>query len=124
MIKEKVMTTQEVADRLSQLFKEYNWAGAQDELFSDDAKSIEPAHSPGMKTVQGKEALKKKGEDFNNAVEEMHGGFVSEPIVGGRFIAVSMGMDVTMKGQGRMKMDEICLYEVKDGKIVSEQFFY
>ncbi|HSU27328.1 MAG TPA: nuclear transport factor 2 family protein [Chitinophagaceae bacterium] len=124
MIKEKVMTTQEVADRLSQLFKEYNWAGAQEELFSDDVTSIEPAHSPGLKTVQGKEALKKKGEDFNNAVEEMHGGYVSEPLVGGRFIAVSMGMDVTMKGQGRMKMDEICLYEVKDGKIVSEQFFY
>jgi ketosteroid isomerase-like protein len=33
-------------------------------------------------------------------------------------------MDVTMKGQGRMKMDEIAVYGVKDGKIVSEQFFY
>jgi hypothetical protein len=31
---------------------------------------------------------------------------------------------VTMKGSGRMKMDEIALYEVKDGKIVKEQFFY
>jgi hypothetical protein len=35
-----------------------------------------------------------------------------------------MGMDVTMKGQGRSKMDEIAVYEVKDGKIVKEQFFY
>ena len=35
-----------------------------------------------------------------------------------------MGMDVTMKGAGRVKMDEIALYEVKDGKIVKEQFFY
>jgi hypothetical protein len=33
-------------------------------------------------------------------------------------------MDVTMKGQGRMNMDEIAVYEVKDGKIVKEQFFY
>jgi hypothetical protein len=31
---------------------------------------------------------------------------------------------VTVKGQGRMKMDEIAVYEVKDGKIVKEQFFY
>jgi len=35
-----------------------------------------------------------------------------------------MGMDVTMKGAPRMNMDEICLYEVKDGKIIREEFFF
>lgn len=35
-----------------------------------------------------------------------------------------MGMDVTLKGMGRMKMDEVPVNEVKDGKIVKEQFFY
>ena len=123
MITEQVMTTQEVADRLSQLFKEYKWNEAQDELFSDDAQSIEPPGSQGMETVQGIDAIKKKGEDFNNSVEEMHGGYVSEPLVAGRYIAVAMGMDVTMKGQERMKMPELCVYLVKDGKIVSEEFF-
>ena len=29
-----------------------------------------------------------------------------------------------MKGQPRMQMDEMCLYQVRDGKIVREQFFY
>jgi hypothetical protein len=29
-----------------------------------------------------------------------------------------------MKGMGRVKMDEIAVYEVKDGKIVKEQFFF
>lgn len=124
MITEQVMTTQEVADRLSQLFKENKWNEAQEELFSDDAQSIEPPGSQGLETVKGLDAIKKKGEDFNNSVEEMHGGYVSEPLVAGRYIAVAMGMDVTMKGAGRMKMDEIALYEVKDGKIVKEQFFY
>jgi hypothetical protein len=28
-----------------------------------------------------------------------------------------------MKGRGRVKMEELCAYEVKDGKIVLEQFF-
>lgn len=124
MITEQVMTTQEVADRLSQLFKEYKWNEAQEELFSEDAQSIEPPGSQGLETVKGLDAIKKKGEDFNNSVEEMHGGYVSEPLVAGRYIAVAMGMDVTMKGAGRVKMDEIALYEVKDGKIVKEQFFY
>lgn len=28
-----------------------------------------------------------------------------------------------MKGRGRVKLEKICAYEGKDGKIVSEQFF-
>ena len=121
---EAVMTTQEVANRLSELFKENRWAEAQEELFSDDAESVEPAHSPGLKSVKGKEAIKKKGEEFNNMVEEVHGGYAGDPIVAGNYIALAMGIDATYKGMGRQKMDEIALYQVKDGKIVKEEFFY
>ena len=35
-----------------------------------------------------------------------------------------MTLDATSKSMGRMKMDEIAVYEVKNGKIVKEQFFY
>lgn len=121
---EAVMTTKEVADRLSQLFKENKWKEAQEELFSQDAESIEPPYAQGLQTVKGLDAIRKKADDFNNMVEEMHGGWVGEPIVGGNFISVAMGMDCTMKGMGRMNMEEICVYQVKDGKIVKEQFFY
>jgi len=121
---EAVRTTQEVANRMNELFKESKWAEVQEELFADDAESIEPEHSPGLKSVKGKDAIKKKGEDFNNMVEEMHGGWVSEPLVGGNHISFAMGIDATYKGMGRQKMEEIAVYEVKDGKIVKEQFFY
>jgi hypothetical protein len=121
---EAVMTTQDVANRLKELFNENKWQEAQEELFSEGAESIEPAHSPGMQSVKGLDAIKKKGEDFNNMVEEVHGGYVSDPVVAGNHIAFAMGMDCTYKGMGRQKMDEIALYEVKDGKIVKEQFFY
>ena len=121
---EAVMTTQEVANRLSDFFKENKRMEAQEDLFSEDAESIEPAHSPGLQSVKGKDAIRKKGEDFNNMIEEVHGGYAGEPIVAGNFIALAMGFDATMKGMGRQKMDEIAVYEVKDGKIVKEQFFY
>ena len=121
---EAVMTTQDIANRLSEFFKENKWMEAQEELFSDDAESIEPPGSPGLQSVKGKAAIKKKGEDFNNMIEEVHGGYAGEPIVAGNYIALAMGFDATMKGMGRQKMDEIAVYEVKDGKIVSEQFFY
>ena len=121
---EAVMTTQEIANRLSELFKENKWMEAQEELFSEDAESIEPAHAQGLQTVKGLDAIKKKGEDFNNIIEEVHGGYAGEPIVAGNHIALAMGIDATYKGMGRQKMDEIAVYEVKDGKIVKEQFFY
>jgi hypothetical protein len=121
---EAVMTTKDVANRLHQLFNEGKWNEAQEELFSEDAESVEPLKAQGMQSVKGLDAIKKKGDQFNQMVEEMHGGYVSEPVVAGNYIAFGMGMDVTYKGMGRQKMDEIALYEVKDGKIVKEQFFY
>ena len=121
---EAVMTTQDVANRMSELFKENKWAQVQEELFSDDCESIEPAHAPGLKSVKGKAAIKQKGEDFNAMVEEMHSGWVSDVLVGGNYLTCAMGLDATMKGMGRMTMNEVCVYEVKDGKIVKEQFFF
>ena len=121
---EAVMTTQEVANRFNELAQTGQWQQIQDELFADNATSIEPENSPGLKTVSGREAITAKGQNFGEAVEEMHGGYSNQPIVAGNHFAVAMGMDVTMKGQGRMKMDEIAVYKVEDGKIVKEQFFY
>ncbi len=117
-------TTQAVADRFNELAQTGQWDQIQNELFADNAKSIEPANSPGLQTVEGIEAIRQKGAQFGAMVEEMHGGYTKEPQVAGNHFSVAMGMDVTMKGQGRMKMDEIAVYEVKDGQIVKEQFFY
>lgn len=118
------MTTQEVADRFNELAQSGQWDVIQNELFADNAVSIEPAHSPGLQIVEGIDAIREKGKKFGEMVEEMHGGYSNTPTVAGTHFALGMGMDVTMKGMGRMKMDEIAVYEVKDGKIVKEQFFY
>ncbi|MDP9230978.1 MAG: nuclear transport factor 2 family protein [Bacteroidota bacterium] len=119
-----VMTTQEVADRFYELGNENKWKEVQEELFAENAVSIEPPHTQGMQSVEGLDAIKKKGEDFGKMVEEMHGGYLTKPVVAGNHFAVSMGMDATMKDMGRTKMDEIAVYEVKDSKIVKEQFFF
>ncbi len=123
---EATMTTKEVANRFSELAKENKWNEIQEELFAENADSIEPPHAAaqGLQNAKGLDAIKKKGEEFNNMIEEMHGGFCSEPVVGGNHFSVAMGMDATMKGAGRTQMDEIAVYEVKDGKIVKEQFFF
>lgn len=120
------MTTQEVADKFYQLAQSNQWDQIQDDLYSEDAESVEPpkAEAQGLRNVKGKDAIKQKGKDFSNMVEEMHGGYCSKPVVAGNFFSAAMGIDATYKGMGRSQMDEIAVYEVKDGKIVKEQFFY
>lgn len=117
------MTTQQVADRFFELSQQNGYEHIQTELYSKDAKSIEPAG--GIFTdAQGLEAIMEKGKQFNEKIEAVHGGYCSKPLVAGNFFTCTMGMDVTLKGQPRMNMDEVAVYEVKDGKIVLEQFFF
>ena len=117
------MTTQEVANRFYELAQQGAYNTIQTELYSNDAKSIEPAGGPFI-NVQGLDAIIEKGRQFNEMVDEMHDGYSTAPVVAGNFFTCTMGMDITLKGQPRMKMDEVAVYEVKDGKIVLEQFFF
>jgi len=56
-------------------------------------------------------------------VEKMHNLTVSDPLIASNSFACTMRMDVTMKESGRMNMTELCVYTVKDDKIISEEFF-
>jgi len=56
-------------------------------------------------------------------VEKMHNIVVSEPMIADNSFACTMRMHVTMKEKGEWDMTELCVYEVKDGKIISEHFF-
>ena len=118
------MTTQEVANRLVELCRKGEFENAQNELFAEDAVSIEPAPSPAFeKETKGIEAIKAKGEKWNSMVEKMNGVTLSDALVGTNSFALTMRLDVVMKERGPMDMTELCVYQVKDGKITSEQFF-
>lgn len=122
--KEAVMTTKEIAGRLHSLCSEGKFETAQKELFSQNAISIEPQATPGFeKETKGLQAIIKKGHAFEQMTEAVHGIKLSDPIVAGNAIAMKLDMDVAMKGQGRTNMTEICVYQVKEGKIALEEFF-
>ena len=117
------MNTKEIAERLVMHCRKGAWAAAQKELYSDDAISIEPVASPAFeKETRGLPAIIEKGRKFDGMVEKMHSLTVSDPLVASNSFACTMQMDVSMKQEGRMNMTELCVYEVKDGKIISEQF--
>jgi len=118
------MTTNEIANRLVELCRKGDFTTAQDELFAEDAVSIEPHATPAFdKEAKGLQAIKEKGEKWNEMVKELHDANVSEPLVAGNSFACALKMHVTMKEGGDMDMTELCVYKTKDGKIISEEFF-
>jgi hypothetical protein len=120
------MNTEAIAKRLVELCRAGQYDEAQTELYADDAVSIEPDGLPpgALGNATGLAAIREKGKKFNESIEEVHGGSVSDALVAGNWFSLTMAMDVTMKGQGRISMSEVCVYGVRDGKIVHEQFFY
>ncbi len=118
------MTIHEIAKRLVEHCSNAAFKTAQSELFSDDAVSIEPYATPDFeKETKGLPAIHEKAKKWDAMVKEMHSITVSEPLVATNSFACTMKMDVTMEDGGKMDMKELCVYEVKDGKIISEQFF-
>ena len=120
----KVMTTQEVASRFNELAMQEKWFEIQEELFAENVKSVDPPNSPYFGYAEGKDVVRKKGETFVNKIEAFHGASTTEPVVAGNHFAVGREMDVTVQGFGRIQINEVMLYEVKDGEIILEQFFY
>jgi hypothetical protein len=117
------MKTEELAKRLVALCREGKWETAQEELFSPEAVSVEPYATPGFeKETRGLPAIIEKGKKFTEMTEKLHSLSVSEPLIAESAFACTMSMDITMKGQGRMQMSELCVYDVKEGKIIREEF--
>ena len=117
------MTTQEVANRLVELCRIGQIQQAQTELYGETMVSIEPAGAP-VEKAEGLKAVIEKGKQFASMIEERHGGSITDPIVTGKYFSMGMTLDATMKGRGRVMLEEVCIYKVENGKIVLEQFFY
>ncbi|HEX4374344.1 MAG TPA: SnoaL-like domain-containing protein [Puia sp.] len=118
------MKTEQIAKRLAELCNKGEIETAQKELFSNDAISIEPQGTTEFpRETKGLKAIIEKGHKFEEMTDKVYGITTSEPLVTGNSFAMKFSMDMAMKGKKREKMEELCVYNVKDDKIVSEQFF-
>ncbi len=117
------MTTQEIADKLVAYCRTGEYAKCYEELYSPDIISQE-SQGASFPVTKGFEELKEKGQKWSENVVAVHSSEVSDPIVADGYFTCKMTTDMTFKDRGRTVFDEICVYQVEDGKVVKEQFFY
>jgi ketosteroid isomerase-like protein len=119
------MNTLEIAKQLVDLCRQGKNMEALNTLFADELVSVEAGAPPGKeREARGLAAVKAKGEWWV-ANHEIHSASVTGPWPHDDRFIVGFQYDITNKPSGqRMKLDEVGLYSVRNGKIVREEFFY
>ena len=117
------MTTQQVADKFVEFCRTGQNEKAHNELYHADVQSFEMPNMPNPH-IKGIDAVRGKNKEFDASVEELHSSEISDPTVVGNHFSLVMRYDMTFKERGRTKMEEIAVYQVKDGKVVEERYFY
>ena len=111
---------QEITNRLTSLCEQHQFIEAYTELFADDAVSIDPIYKNEPLT------------DLTNLVErerqflagaEIHEVKISLPVFAGNFFCETISMVFTVSGQDKRTVEELAVYKIANGKIVSQQFF-
>ncbi len=120
------MNTNEVAQKWADMCREGKNLDCVNELYAENVVSREMPGGPNpeWEVVSGKQNVWNKNKQWLDNVEDFHSGDISDPVVAGNHFTVKMDFDCTFKEGGRQQMEELCVFEVKDGKIASEQFFY
>ena len=115
------MTAQAVGEGLVAFCKEGKFGEAVTAYYSDDIVSTEAQGED--REVEGIEAVNGKMQWWMNTMTvntaEVNGPWVNEP-----FFVVQFNLNVTNKESNETTdMNEFGVYEVEDGKIISERFF-
>lgn len=93
---------------------------AFEKYYADDVVMQENSEEPR----RGKAVNRKAEEEFFGSVESFNGGSVKARAVNGDVTFSEWEYDVTFKGGNRVKMNQVAVRHWKDGKIVSERFYY
>ena len=118
------MNTLEIANQLVEFCRQGKNQEAK-VLYAEHAVSVEAFPPPGgQQETRGLAAIRAKGEWWSSN-HEIHSSHVAGPWPHGNRFIVGFQFDVTNKPSGqRMKMEEMGLYTVENGKIVREEYFY
>lgn len=113
-------TVQALAEQLAGYISRQAFEAARQALYAAAVISIEADGT----SVQGLPALASKQAAWAASIEQIHHIDVSQPLVANNHFALRISWDMTYRGQARQLWHEIAVFQVADGKVIREQFFY
>lgn len=117
------MNTTEIAYRLVDLCRKGQNALAQVELYDDNIESIESKQLKSRR-VKGIKKVQKKTAAFFEMAQKIHHYEYTDPLIIDDHFCFKLTVDVTLRGIGRILLEEICMYHVKNDKIIKEEIYY
>ena len=93
---------------------------AFEQFYADDVVMIEG----NGERHEGKDTNRTREQEFFASVEEVHAFDLLGSAVSGDRSYSEWLMDVTLKGVGRVKMEQTAVRDWRDGKVVRERFYY
>lgn len=93
---------------------------AFEELYAHDCHMQENTDAACV----GKDANRKREEEFMAMIEAFHGARVLSTAVAGDTSFSEWEYDMTLKGAGRQPMAQVAVRRWKDGKVVHERFYH
>lgn len=73
---------------------------------------------------EGKEANRKREQEFFGGIQELHSASVGESAVSGNTSFCEQAFDATFKDGNRIQMEEIAVRTWENGQVVKERFYY
>lgn len=110
----------ELDKRLNDMILGGKMMEAFEEFYADDVTMQENHDAPCV----GKAANREREKQFMASVEAVHGGQVVATGHGGEHTFNEWDFEMTMKGMGRIKMQQVSVRTWKNGKVVYERFYH
>lgn len=114
------MTTQQVAERIVELFNQGKAVEAEQELYADNVVSHEQDERG---KVKGKESIIAKTKEAFAQATTVHKASAKLVGVNHNTFIIHYDMDMELANGFRFTGSEFGFYELEDGKVVNEYFF-
>jgi ketosteroid isomerase-like protein len=110
----------ELDKELNQMILQGKALDAFEKFYAEDCIMQEPHGEP----FHGKDVNRKREQEFFGSVEQFFGAELVSSAVSGDNSFSEWVWDVKLKGQPRVKMEQIARRTWKNGKVAHERFYY
>lgn len=114
------MSLADLDNQINALILAGNNMEAFEKFYADDLVMQENNDEP----VAGKDANRKREQDFAANIEDFHGAQLHSSVVGDNVSMSEWTFEFTLKGMGRVAFNEVIRRIWRDGLVVNERYYY